>query len=44
MINESPKEVKAYWFFTPKTIPDAELLKLLNNSKHEIALHIRKNH
>ncbi|MGB9741199.1 MAG: hypothetical protein ACP5IM_00145 [Candidatus Bathyarchaeia archaeon] len=43
MINESPKEVKAYWFFTPKTVPDAELLKLLNNSKHEIALHVANN-
>jgi hypothetical protein len=26
MINESTKEVKAYWFFTKKTIPDKELL------------------
>jgi hypothetical protein len=43
MINESPKDVKAYWFFTPKTIPDAELLKLLDNNKHEIALHIINN-
>jgi len=40
MINEASKELKAYWFFTPKTIPDEELLKLLNNNKHEIALHI----
>ncbi len=40
MINESTKEVKAYWFFTKKTIPDEELLELLSNSKHEIALHI----
>jgi hypothetical protein len=40
MINESPKEVKAYWFFTPKTVPDEELLKLLDNHRHEIALHI----
>jgi hypothetical protein len=40
MINESPKEVKAYWFFTPKTLPDNELLTLLDNSRHEIALHI----
>jgi len=40
MINASAKEVKAYWFFTPKTIPDKELLELLNNDKHEIALHI----
>lgn len=40
MINESAKDVKAYWFFTPKTIPDKELLTLLGNSRHEIALHI----
>jgi len=40
MINESAKDVKAYWFFTPKTIPDKELLRLLDNDKHEIALHI----
>lgn len=40
MINDSPEEVKAYWFFTPKTIPDKELLTLMDNGKHEIALHI----
>jgi len=40
MVNESSKEVKAHWFFTPKTIPEKELLKLLDNNKHEIALHI----
>lgn len=22
MINRSPQKVKAYWFFTPKTVPD----------------------
>ena len=40
MINESPKAVKAYWFFTPKTIPDKELLELLGEERHEVALHI----
>lgn len=40
MINESTKEVKTYWFFTPKTIPDKKLLDLLDNDKHEIALHV----
>lgn len=40
MINTSLKEVKACWFFTLRTIPDKELLKLLVNTKHEIALHI----
>jgi hypothetical protein len=40
MINESPEEVKAYWFFTPKTIPDKEMLNLMNNERHEAALHV----
>ena len=40
MINESTSEVKAHWFFTPKTIPDKELIDLLNSDKHEMALHI----
>jgi hypothetical protein len=40
MINESPKEVRAYWFFTPKTIPDRELMTLIDNPKHEVALHV----
>jgi hypothetical protein len=40
MIDESPQKVKAYWFFTPKTAPDEELLALLNNERHEVALHI----
>jgi hypothetical protein len=40
MINDSRKEAKAYWFFTPKTVPDQELLKLVDNAKHEAALHV----
>jgi hypothetical protein len=40
MINESPLEVRAYWFFTPRTVPDKELLALLGSDRHEIALHI----
>lgn len=40
MINQSKREIKAYWFFTPKTIPDNELLTLIDNQKHEVALHI----
>jgi hypothetical protein len=40
MINESPIEVKAYWFFTPFTLPDAKMLELLNSGRHEIALHV----
>jgi hypothetical protein len=40
MINESPRVVKGYWFFTPYTIPDKKLLDLLNPEKHEVALHV----
>jgi hypothetical protein len=40
MINESDRNIKAYWFFTPKTIPDKQLRELLDNPKHEIGLHI----
>jgi hypothetical protein len=40
MINDSPQEVKAYWFFTLKTLPDRELLALMDNARHELALHI----
>jgi hypothetical protein len=40
MINESRRVVKAYWFFTPTTTPDEELLTLLGEGKHEIALHV----
>jgi hypothetical protein len=43
MINESPEEVRATWFFTPKTIPDEELLSMLVTEKHEVALHIANN-
>jgi hypothetical protein len=43
MINESPEEVKAYWFFTPYTIPDAKFLGLLNPSRHEVGLHVVVN-
>ncbi len=43
MINESPREVRGYWFFTPYTIPSKELLEQLNPEKHEIALHVANN-
>jgi hypothetical protein len=43
MINESPEKVKAYWFFTPQTAPDNELLRLLMEGRHEIALHIARH-
>jgi len=40
MINDSPEEVQAYWFFTNRTIPDRDLLALINNPKHVVALHV----
>lgn len=43
MINESPREVRGYWFFTPYTIPNKELLDLLNPERHEISLHVANN-
>ncbi len=43
MVNESSKPVKVYWFFTPYTIPDKNLLDLLNSEKHEVALHVANN-
>ena len=43
MINDSPEEVKAYWFFTPYTIPDKRLLDMLDVGKHEIGLHVAKD-
>jgi hypothetical protein len=43
MVNESPKQVMAYWFFTPYTLPDKNLLDLLHEDKHEVALHIANN-
>ena len=43
MINESEKSVKAFWFFTPTTIPDDEILMMLDENKHEIALHVATN-
>ncbi len=43
MINESPREVRGYWFFTPYTMPNKELLDLLNPERHEISLHVANN-
>lgn len=43
IINASPKKIKAYWFFTPYTIPDNRLLDLLNPERHEVGLHIATN-
>jgi hypothetical protein len=43
MINESKKNVRSYWFFTPTTLPDKELLELLHEDKHEVGLHVARN-
>ncbi len=43
MINGSQKKVMAYWFFTPYTIPDKNLLDLLDPVRHEVGLHIANN-
>jgi len=43
MIDESPQKIQAYWFFTPHTWPDDEMLNLLNSDKHQIALHVTNN-
>lgn len=43
MINESKRNVKAYWFFTFKTVPDKELLCMLDNPKHSVGLHVVNN-
>src|SRR3990170_2988310 len=43
MVNESAMEIKTYWFFTPTTTPDEELLQLLGREKHEVALHVASN-
>ncbi len=43
MVNESQRDVKAVWFFTPYTIPDKELLDLLTTDKHEVGLHVATN-
>jgi len=40
MINESPKQIMACWFFTPYTIPDKELLTLLIPERHNVGLHV----
>ena len=40
MFKESPKQIMAYWFFTPYTIPDKTLLDLLTPESNEVALHI----
>lgn len=43
MINNSEKNTKAFWFFTYATIPDREMIELLQNEKHELCLHAVKD-
>ncbi|MEM2099555.1 MAG: GNAT family N-acetyltransferase [Candidatus Bathyarchaeia archaeon] len=40
MINSSHREVRAYWFFTPQTVPDREMLRLMRSDRHEVGLHV----
>ncbi len=40
LINESPEKVSVYWFFTPHTIPDSELLRFLHLERHDVGLHV----
>ena len=40
MINESPEDIEAHWFFTPKTIPDRQMLATMNDKRHAVELHV----
>jgi hypothetical protein len=40
MINESPENIEAHWFFTPKALPDRQMLALMNNNRHAPELHV----
>jgi len=40
MVNETQQNVMAYWFFTPLTLPDKEMMDLMDSKRHEIALHV----
>jgi hypothetical protein len=43
IVNESKKNARAYWFFTPTTLPDEEMLMLMHNDRHEAALHVARD-
>ncbi|TRO42537.1 hypothetical protein E2P42_02965, partial [Candidatus Bathyarchaeota archaeon] len=43
MANESSLGLRVFWFFTPYTIPDSELLELMHSDRHEVALHVATN-
>jgi hypothetical protein len=43
MVNETQQEIMAYWFFTPLTLPDQEMMDLMKTERHEVALHIAVN-
>ncbi|MCL1965643.1 MAG: hypothetical protein FWF66_02655 [Candidatus Bathyarchaeota archaeon] len=40
MVNETQQEIMAYWFFTPLTLPDQDMMEKMNSKRHEVALHI----
>jgi hypothetical protein len=40
MVNETQQDVMAYWFFTPLTLPDQEMIDLMDPKRHEVALHV----
>src|SRR5208282_133973 len=40
MINDASKDTMLYWFITPQTTPDKDLLELLQPDKHEVALQV----
>ena len=43
MVNETKQDIMAYWFFTPRTLPDQEMMDLMNPKRHEVALHVAVN-
>ena len=43
MVNETQQEIKAYWFFTPLTLPDQKMMDLMDSKRHEVALHVAVN-
>jgi hypothetical protein len=40
IINNATVDVKAYWFFNMQTLPDKDMLSLINSNQHEIGLHV----
>jgi hypothetical protein len=40
IINQATVDVRAYWFFNLQTLPDKDMLSLINSNRHEIGLHV----